>query len=312
MKTLIVNKYTLAAAVVATAVCGARADVDPETPAAPANAEVAEAEKGETEETPIVSATFALAFDSKYLSYGFVDNRDPILTPSAEATFFDTLTIGVEAIFDTTKYGRKAGYGNHAGRYTELHPYIGLGHSFSDEDYEWLPTTIDVSLTYLYEYHPESKDHGDGEDEDSQFWTLEISAPDCILEPTLAIERDTVRDNGTYVNLELGHTFNLLGEDDDTLTLRPSVAQGFGNCERVKAYVGECDHPANKNGLMDTLIKLELAWNVCDNVAVSGYVGYSDFLFDRDIRRASRSYEATGRCHDSYNFIGGLGVELSF
>ena len=294
----------------AAAVCGGV------TMATAADDAVAEAEKGETEETPVVSATFALAFDSKYLSYGLVDNRDPILTPSAEISFFDFFTLGVEAIFDTTKYGRQAGYGNRGGKYTELHPYAGISYAFSPEDFEWLPTTIEVSLDYLYEYHPECKArHGDrdpGADDDSQFWTLGIALPDLWLEPAFTIERDVIRDNGTYANLEIGHTFNLLGEEDDTLTLRPSIAQGFGNCERVKAYVGECDHAANKNALMDTLVKLELGWNICDNVALSGYVGYSDFLFDRDVRRASRSYEATGRWEESWNFIGGLAVEVSF
>lgn len=280
------------------------------------DAVVVEAEKGEVEETPAVSASFSLAFDSKYLSYGFVDNRDPILTPSAEVTFFDRVTVGAEAIFDMTKYGRQAGYGNRGGKYTELHPYVGISHAFSPEDIAWLPTTIEIGLDYLYEYHPGAKArHGErdaGADDDTQFWTLSLSLPDLWLEPALSIERDVIRDNGTYVSMEIGHSFNLLGEDDETLVLRPSIAQGFGNCERVKAYVGECDHPANKNGLMDTMLKLELTWSVCDNLEIGGYVGYSDFLFDRDIRRASRSYEGTGRWDESWNVVGGLSATLSF
>ena len=138
------------------------------------------------EEASVVSASFSLAFDSKYLSYGFVDNRDPILTPSAEATFFDFLTIGVEAIFDVTKYGRQAGYGNRGGKYTELHPYVGVSHAFSPEDIEWLPTTIEIGLDYLYEYHPGAKarhgDRDDGADDDTQFWTLSLSLPDLWFE----------------------------------------------------------------------------------------------------------------------------------
>ena len=50
--------------------------------AATAADEVAEAEKGEVEETPIVSAEFGLQLDSKYMTYGVVDGKDPILTPS--------------------------------------------------------------------------------------------------------------------------------------------------------------------------------------------------------------------------------------
>ena len=63
-------------------------------------------------ETPIVSAEASLSFDSKYLSYGFVDNKAPILTSAGEITFFDWLTFGVSAIFDVTRYGNRAGYTN--------------------------------------------------------------------------------------------------------------------------------------------------------------------------------------------------------
>lgn len=296
----------LKAVLCAAAVCGGV------SLATAADEAVAEAEKGEVEEAHAVCASFSLAFDSKYLSYGFVDNRDPILTPSAELTFFDFLTVGAEAIFDVTKYGRQAGYGNRGGKYTELHPYAGISYAFSPEDFEWLPTTVQIGLDYVYEYHPGAKArHGDrdpGADDDTQFWTLNMSLPDLWLEPALAIERDVIRDNGTYASLEIGHSFNLLGEDDDTLVLRPSVAQGFGNRQRVVAYVED----VNKNALMDTLVKLELTWSVCDNLEIGGYVGYSDFLFSRDVRRASRDYEGTGRWDESWNFIAGLAMTLSF
>ena len=277
-----------------------------------ANETAAEAEKGEVEERQLVSASASLSFDSKYLSYGFVDNRDPILTPSAEITFYDFLTFGVEAIFDVTKYGRQAGYGNRGGKYTELHPYAGIAYAFSPEDFAWLPTTIEVGLDYLYEYHPGAKArHGGrdpGADDDTQFWTLSLALPDLWFEPALAVERDVIRDNGTYASLEIGHSFNLLGEEDDTLVLRPSIAQGFGNRQRVVAYVED----VNKNALMDTLVKVDLAWTVCDNLELGAYAGYSDCLFSRDVRRASREYEATGRWDESWNFIAGLSASVSF
>ena len=278
-------------------------------------AQEAAPEGGETEDESAapVSASFSMAFDSKYLSYGFVDNRDPIVTPSAELTIFDFFTIGVEAIFDTTKYGRKAGYGNRGGKYTELHPYVGISYALSPDDYEWLPTTVELSLDYLYEYHPNAKGrHGDcdkGAAEDSQFWTLGVALPDLWLEPAFTYERDVMRDDGTYLNLELGHTFELT----DTISLRPSVAQGFGNKQRVRAYASTPDgEPMDRAGLMDTMVKLELTWAVCDYVELSGYVAYSDFIFDSHMRRAAREYEATGRCTDSYNFVGGVAATLSF
>ena len=273
-------------------------------------------------ETTIVSAEASLTFDSKYLSYGFVDNKDPILTPAGEITFFDWVTFGAWAIFDVTKYGRRAGYTNRQFKYTEFHPTATLGHSFSPDDYEWLPTTVEFSIGYDYEFHPNSKSKGTVDEdgaydksisEDTQFITFEISLPDLWIEPTFQYERDIMRDDGTYLNLEIGHAFNLLGEEDDSLTLRPSIAQGFGNGQRVKAYAARPDgEPLNHAGLMDTMVKAELEWKICDNLKLSGYVGYSDFLFDRKIRDAARDYEATGKWDDSWNVVAGLALTVNF
>ncbi len=272
----------------------------------------------EEEESSPVSAEFALGFDSKYLSYGMVDNNDPILTPSAGLTFFDWFTLEIEAIFDTTRYGHKAGYTNRQFQYNELHPGAEIGHSFSSEDFEWLPTTVEFSLGYQYEYHPRSKGrHDPSWAYDTQFWFAEVSLPDLWIEPTFYFERDVMRDDGTYLNLEIGHTFALIDgeeeDDDPLLALRPSVAQGFGNRQRVAGYLSHEDgEPLRHDGLMDTFLKLELTWTPCDHFALSGYVGYSDFLFDRRIRDATRDYEATGRWDESYNFVGGLCATVSF
>lgn len=284
--------------------------------------------ESEEDEDSFVSAEFSMAFDSKYLSYGFVDNNEPIMTPSASLTFFDWVTVGATAYFDVTHYGRKAGYTSRAFQCIEFHPNISIGHEFSPDDYEWLPTTIAFDLNYDYEYLPNARareNPDDGWSEDTQYWTLEISLPDLWLEPCFYAERDTMRDNGTYMNLEIGHTFSLVdgdGEDDDpVLSIRPSIAQGFGNAPRVRAYATrywegdngeEFEKPLDHAGLMDTLVKCELNWNICDNLSLSGYVGYSDFLFDRKIRDCARDYEATEKWDDSWNFIGGLAITASF
>ena len=126
-----------------------------------------------------------------------------------------------------------------------------------------------------------------------------------------------MRDNGTYLNLEIGHSFALVEGDeegeDPVLSLRPSIAQGFGNAMRVRAYAAKPDgEPLDHSGLMDTMVKAELEWKICDNFKLSGYVGYSDFLFDRKIRDASRDYEATGKWDHSWNFIAGLAATVNF
>ena len=276
-------------------------------------------------EQPIVSAEFSLAFDSKYLSYGLVDNKDPILTLAGGLTFFDWVSLEVESLFDITKYGRRAGYTSRAWEYTELHPGVSIGHSFSPDDYEWLPTTVDIAIGYQYEYHPNAKYKGgdgpDGQADDTQFWTVEFGLPDLWFEPVFLYERDVMRDNGTYLNLEIGHTFALVDGDeegeDPILTFRPSVSQGFGNTMRVRSYLTRATSdgegaPLDKSGLMDLCVKGELAWQICDFCSLSGYVAYTDYVFDSRMREAARLYEATGDWDHSWNFIAGLALTVNF
>lgn len=267
---------------------------------------------GAVADTVPVSAEFSLAFDSKFMSYGLVDNNDPIVTPSASVEFFKHLTVEVAALFDTTKYGRKWGeYGNRGGKYIELDAGSAFHWIFSPEDVAWLPTRVGVAIGYAYEYHPRHMGGGTGEPgDDTQFVIAGLELPDLWLEPALEIERDIDRDNGTYVNLELGHTFALIDGDgeDPLLAFRPSVAQGLGNTQRTRGYDLAKDH----GGLMDTCIKGELTWRIGDNLALSGYVAYSDYLFDSTLREGARAYEASGRADSSYHFTAGLALTASF
>ena len=273
--------------------------------AATAADEVAEAEKGEVEETPIVSAEFGLQLDSKYMTYGVVDGKDPILTPSAQLTFFDWAYVGVESIFDLTKgNGKRGDYGNRAGKWTTLDMIVGLAHEF---DLGETLGTLSVDVNYIYEYL--RRHHSDMGD--TQYVNLELSLGDLWLEPTLGIERDLMADDGTYVNLEIGHTFALVGDDEDpTLTFRPSIGQGLGDKHRTRGYELADDH----GGLMDTTIKGEFEWAVCDHVALTAYIAYSDYWFDSKLRDGARAYNGAwgSSCDHSWNFYGGMGVTVSF
>ena len=269
--------------------------------------EVAEAEKGEVEETPIVSAEFGLQLDSKYMTYGVVDGKDPILTPSAQLTFFDWAYVGVESIFDLTKgNGKRGDYGNRAGKWTTLDAIVGLAHEF---DLGETLGTLSVDVNYIYEYL--RRHHSDMGD--TQYVNLELSLVDLWLEPTLGLERDLMADDGTYVNLEVGHTFALVGDDEDpTLTFRPSIGQGLGDKHRTRGYELADDH----GGLMDTTIKGEFEWAVCDHVALTAYIAYSDYWFDSKLRDGARAYNGAwghgDKYADSWNFYGGVGVTVSF
>ena len=269
--------------------------------------EVAEAEKGEVEETSIVSAEFGLQLDSKYMTYGVVDGKDPILTPSAQLTFFDWAYVGVESIFDLTKgNGKRGDYGNRAGKWTTLDMTVGLAHEFDLGD---TLGALSVDVNYIYEYL--RRHHSDMGD--TQYVNLELSLGDLWLEPTLGIERDLMADEGTYVNLEVGHAFALIGDDEDpTLTFKPSIGQGFGDKHRTRGYELADDH----GGLMDTTIKGEFEWAVCDHVALTAYIAYSDYWFDSKLRDGARAYNGAwghgDKYADSWNFYGGVGVTVSF
>ena len=267
--------------------------------------EVAEAEKGEVEETPIVSAEFGLQFDSKYMTYGVIDGKDPILTPSAQLTFFDWAYVGVESIFDLTKgNGKRGDYGNRAGRWTTLDMTVGLAHEFDLGD---TLGALSVDVNYIYEYL--RRHHSDMGD--TQYVNLELSLGDLWFEPTLAIERDLMADEGTYVNLEVGHTFALVGDEEDpTLTFKPSVGQGFGDKHRTRGYELADDH----GGVMDTTIKGEFELAVCDHVALTAYIAYSDYWFDSKLRDGARAYNGAwgSSCDHSWTFYGGVGVTVSF
>ena len=258
------------------------------------------------EETPIVSAEVSLAFDSKFLSYGLVDNNDPILTPAAALTFCDWVTFGVESIFDISHYGKDAGYGDRAWRYQEIDPGVAISHSFGSQDAEWLPTRVEFELVYMYESHPKVVD------DDTQFFSFAIGLPDIWIEPVFAYELDVERDHGTYLNLEFGHTFTLIGpseeEGDDILDFRMSVAQGWGDGRRIGAYLEDVD----RAGLMDTCVKGEFVWTISDGVTLGALVAYSDYLFDSAARAASRDYEATGTWKRSWNFVAGLSLTVAF
>ncbi len=302
-----IKKMACAAAVLGCVAAATAADESAKEEQSPKSAEVAEAEKGEVEEeAPIVSAEFGLQFDSKYMTYGVVDGKDPILTPSAQITFFDWLYFGVESIFDVTKgNGKRGDYGNRAGRWTTLDAIVGIAHEFElTED-----IGLSVDANYIYEYL--RRHHSDMGD--TQYINLELGLTGLWLEPTLAIERDLMADDGTYVNFSLAHTFTLVGDDDDpTLTFTPSVGQGFGNTQRTRGYELAADH----GGVMDTTIKGEFEWALCDHVALTAYIAYSDYWFDSKLRDGARAYNGAwghgDKYADSWNVYGGVGVTVSF
>ena len=257
-------------------------------------------------ETPIVSTEFSLGFDSRYMTYGVIDGKDPILTPGATAMFFDWAYIGVESIFDLTDgNGKRGGYGKRGLKYTTLDAFVGLAHEF---DLGEKIGTLGMDVGYMYEYLPRYED----EVGDTQYLNLELSLGDLWLEPTLAVERDLMADDGTYVNFELGHTFEIC----DGITLRPAIGQGFGNSLRTKGYFAELEKVEgfDHGGLMDTTLRVDLEYAVTEYLTLGAYVAYHDYLFDGNMREAAAARNGEwGGDHDrTWNVVGGLSVTVSF
>ena len=310
------NIKTLTAAILAAgSVFGAVADEQKTVPttADTKSAKPAELEPVDDPDNKFVSAEFHIGIDSRYMTYGMIDGKDPIVVPGAQIKFLDWVYFGVESIFDVTKgNGKRGGYGNRAGRWTTLDSIVGVAHEFELGE---KAGKLSVDFNYMYEYI--ERYHSDMGD--TQYLNLELGLSDGIfwLEPTLAIERDLMADDGTYVNFDLGHSFPIIdgkGEDDDpVLEFRPSVGQGFGNTQRVRGYSPEAkvyDH----GGVMDTCIKGEFTWRVVDHVSLSAYVAYSDYWFDSTMRECAREHNAEwGHAYDhSWNFYGGVGVSVEF
>ena len=276
--------------------------------AAPAEAQLTEAEKGEKgEDDSFVSAEFKFGLDSRYITYGVMDGKDPIVRASGYLTFLDWWYIGGEMLFDVTKGNGKRGpygWGNRAGKYTTIDIQTGIAHEF---DLGNQLGKLGVDFYYTYEYVTRHHDTMN----DTQYLDVEFKLKDLFLEPKLWIERDLLADEGTYVNLELGHTIPLIGEGKDAkLTFKPSIAQGLGNTQRTRGYALANDH----GGLMDSTIKGEFVWKFTDNLSLSAYVAYCDYWFDRTLRHGAREYNgAWGGSNDrSWNFYGGVFLKLEF
>lgn len=257
----------------------------------------------------VFSAEVSLDFCSKFLSYGLVDNPDPIMTPGASITFFETLSFDMAWIFDTTHWGRKGGYRDRRWQYQELDIGAGLSHEFTPENWRFLPTAVELGVGYMYEYHPrfsKAKSDGVNGNPDTQFVTMDISMPDLWIEPEVKLEWDIDRDHGFYASFGVGHTFNLIGAGEDSvLDLELRLAQGLGSEDRNQSYLGEA-----KWGLMDTSLTVSLDYKPVSWLSISPYVAYSDYLFDSTLRDAARDY--CENWDESWNIIGGITVTASF
>lgn len=262
----------------------------------------------ETEDDLAVELT--LDFCTRQLTYGLVDNRDPILALEGVAEWHG-FTFETAVLFDTTKWGRKhGGYGNRQGKYQEIAFGPGYTHTFTPDEYRRLPTSVEVYLNYIYEYHPPVRKNRGEENPDTQFINMGMTLPDLWLAPWLSAEFDIDNECGAvYLNAGVQHTFTLVsapdGREIDPLSLTLCGGLGFGNPKRNR-YDAGFDNYAVK----DAHLSAALEWQISDHVVLSPYLAVYEQLHGR-LRDASRRY-INGETHSSTQLIGGLRLTAAF
>jgi hypothetical protein len=65
---------------------------------------------------------------------------------------------------------------------------------------------------------------------------------------------------------------------------------------------------------MDTTFKGELTWNFAPGLSLSGYIAYSDYWLDSNMREGAREHNAAWAhsCNHSWNIYGGLAFTATF
>ena len=243
----------------------------------------------EGDEGWIFGGSVGVSYDSKEVTYGLIDNKQGIVTPSAKLSFghedWFTVAVGVEALFDTTRWGRKedgGAYNDRRWKYKEFDPGITLSRNWKTA--HLIGSSLDTSINYTYEYHPDAckKPWAGFENANRQLVNFEFSAPDWWLVPTLAIEWQVSRQGeagdedgkgGVYASFDLSHEFDLgagLGLDEETLLLTPTVGIGMGNRARNRADFGTT---LGDDGFMlrDGYARIALDWQPVKGLKIGPY-----------------------------------------
>ena len=254
--------------------------------------------------------TVAIDFCTRQLTYGLVDNRDPIVTTEA-AVEWHGFTFETAAVFDTTKWGREqGGYGNRQGKYQEVAFGPGYTFAFSPERFAFLPTTVELSANYIYEYHPPVRKERGESNPKTQFINVGAALPDLWLTPALSAEFDIDNERGAiYLAGEVGHSFTLIeavgGRETDQLDLSLGAGVGFGNPKR-----NQVDAAFDAYAFKDVWVSAALEWHLTGRVTLAPYVAAYEQLHRR-LREAARA-SLEGESHSSAQLVGGLRLAACF
>ena len=246
------------------------------------------------EEAQEVSARAELATRSAFVDYGLVVGRDPVFIPSGRVAWGGWFIDAFSVVDYTDGNGKRAEYKS---RHRKTNTSLGFHYDLP----LYLFGVLSAEVAYMYEYAPRVG----GRVCDTSYITARLALEGRWLEPAISFERDLVADDGTYVCVELGHTF----EPFDGFTVRPSVGQGFGDGKRTAGCFGDFDSA----GLMDAVVRVDFGYAVTDWLSVGAFIAYHDFWFGDGMRGAVADFN--GRLgHDArtWNFSAGIGFSATF
>ena len=241
---------------------------------------------------------------SQQMTYGIVDNADPIVTLSGSVAW-QAFSFGVEGIFDTTDWGETdGGYGDREWKWQELDLTPALSWTFE----EGLPTPVEAGLSYSWQHHPDAKDEeGNDANPDTQVIGFSLGLPELPLSPALGAEWDVDDENGAvYAMLEVSHAFELVAGaeegDDPALALELGAGLGMGNAKR-----NDCDAGWDHASLKDVQLSAALPWKA-GRLTVSPYVLCTEQV-EHALRRAAEESDPDGH---SFQGVAGVSVEAAF
>lgn len=252
----------------------------------------------------VPEATVGVDFSSQQMTYGLVDNDDPIATGSASLAW-GFFSFGVEGIFDTTDWGETdGGYGDREWKWQELDLTPAVSWTFE----ELVGTPLEAELSYSWQHHPDAKDEeGEDANPDTQVIGLSLGLPEVLLSPSLAVEWDVDDEEGAvYAQVGVSHAFDLVAaaeeDEDPALALELHAGLGMGNAKRNE-FDAEWDHAS----LKDVEVGAALPWNV-GALTVSPYVLCTEQV-EHALRRASKAADPNG---ESFQWVAGIAVEATF
>lgn len=237
-------------------------------------------------------------FATRKVTYGLVDNRDPVFTLGTAVAWKD-FEFGVATVFDTTRWGERHGdYGNRSWRHQEITFRPGYSRSFDS----FLSTQLEIDLGYTYEHHPSVPPGRGYENPPTQRIDASVGLPEIFLSPELTAEIDIMKTPGAlYLHIEGEFPLKL----SESFALEFAIGLGIGDPKRNRF-----DADVNRWSIKDLGVSFAVLWTPVQWLTISPYAEVYEQL-DPALREAAR-HRVEGETHGSTQLICGLNVVATY